>query len=131
MISDSYGAPQADGLLPSVEPVPVSPLRAAIPSAELVQIASEFREGILDGRPSFMMCAAVSWPLAAYLRAIHGVECETVETDVGECNHFWIKLSDGRALDPTLDQFNRWFPWMNYPPVYVGPLAEYERMLWL
>lgn len=32
-MSDSYGAPQADGLLPTVEPVPVSPLRDAIPGA--------------------------------------------------------------------------------------------------
>lgn len=109
----------------------VSAVPASIPDAALTEIARDFREGILGGGPSFMMCAAVSWPLAAYLRSIHGVDCETIESDFGECNHIWIKFADGRALDPTLDQFNRWFPWKNYPDVWLGPVAEYERMLGL
>jgi hypothetical protein len=68
------------------------------------------------------MCAAVSWPLAALLRC-SGVPCETVESDLGDCNHVWIRLEDGRALDPTADQFN--FPaFKQYPPVYLGPLTE-------
>jgi hypothetical protein len=36
-------------------------------------------------------------------------------------NHVWIKLTDGRALDPTADQFNVLFPAMKMPPVYLGP----------
>lgn len=85
---------------------------------ELIDFASEFRSGILGDDPSAMMCAAVSWPLAAFLRC-HGVDCDTptsiVQTDYGQCNHVWIRLSDGRVLDPTADQFG------NYPPVYLGP----------
>lgn len=100
----------------------------SIPDAELLEIASEFREGILNGGPSNWMCAAICWPLASLLRAIYNVDCETIEFDAGACNHVWIKLADGRALDPTLDQFNLWFPHKNYPPVFLGPVAEYERI---
>lgn len=85
---------------------------------ELISFASEFREGILDGRPSAWMCAAVCWPLAGLLRA-SGVDAECVESDLGECNHIWIRLADGRALDPTADQFN-WCNIEQLPPVYLG-----------
>lgn len=50
-----------------------------------------------------------------------GVETECVETDLGAMNHIWLRLPDGRALDPTADQFNRLFPAMNLPAVYLGP----------
>lgn len=88
--------------------------------AELIQIASDFREGILDGGSSEMMCAAVSWPLAGYLGFV-GVRAEPVESDLGHMNHIWLRLEDGRALDATADQFNRLFPDMALPPVYLGP----------
>lgn len=64
---------------------------------ELVAFATEFREGILDGGPSDMMCAAVCWPLATLL-GMNGVECECIESDLGEFNHIWIRLANGRAL---------------------------------
>lgn len=95
--------------------------------AELIDFATEFRDGILGGQSSQWMCAAVSWPLASLLRC-SGVECDTVESDLGECNHIWIKLADGRALDPTSDQFNIWFPHKNYPPVYLGEPMELHPM---
>lgn len=84
---------------------------------QLLRFAAAFREGILDGGPSRLMCAAVSWPLAGLLRC-NGVKCETVEGEVGDCNHIWIRLADGRVLDPTADQFG------DYPPVYLGPPNE-------
>lgn len=87
--------------------------------AELIETASGFREGMLQGRASTGMCAMVSWPLAGLLR-FHGVECECIESDLGEWNHIWIKLPDGRALDAMADQFNRLFPDLNLPPVYLG-----------
>jgi len=91
--------------------------------AELVQIAAEFREGILGARSSEWACAMVCWPLAALL-STYGVQAETVETDLGHMNHIWLRLLDGRALDPTADQFNRLFPEMGLPPVYLGvPLS--------
>jgi hypothetical protein len=88
--------------------------------AELILLASEFRDGILDGDPPQMMCAAVSWPLGALLR-FHGVENKAVESDLGEMNHIWLRLADGRALDATADQFNALFPDLHLPAVYLGP----------
>lgn len=87
--------------------------------AKLIKIATEFRKGILDGRPSRMMCFAICAPLAGLLGAC-GVDVEVIEGDLGECNHVWLRLADGRVLDPTADQFNDYgFPEM--PPVYLGP----------
>jgi len=86
---------------------------------DLLAFAAEFREGILDGRSSWMMCFAVSAPLATLLR-LHGVDVELVEGDLGEFNHVWLRLSDGRVLDPTADQFND-FGFPPLPPVYLGP----------
>lgn len=88
---------------------------------ELITFANDFREGILGGRPSAWMCAAISWPLANLLRCF-GVECSCEEGDLGDCNHVWIELQDGRVLDPTADQFN-YFP-KQYPPVYLGAATE-------
>lgn len=96
---------------------------------EMVEFATEFREGILDGRPSNWLCAAVSWPLAGMLR-LHGIECEAVESDLGGLNHVWIRLNDGRALDPTADQFNELFGFDN-PPVYLGQPKDIHGVLWV
>ena len=86
---------------------------------ELVTFSASFREGILDGGQSEMMCFAVAAPLSTLLH-LHGVENNLMKSDLGERNHFWLRLSDGRALDPTADQFNdSRFPPM--PPVYLGP----------
>lgn len=81
--------------------------------AELIEFAREFREGILGGRPSNLMCFAVCAPLAGLLE-LHGVRCEVVESDLDITNHVWIRLEDGRALDPTADQFGG-------PDIYLGP----------
>lgn len=67
---------------------------------QLLRVATQFRKGMLGNRSSEYMCAMVSWPLAALLGA-QGVKCRTVEGDLGECNHVWIELADGRVLDPT------------------------------
>lgn len=91
--------------------------------AELIAFAADFREGILDGGPSNWMCAAVCWPLAGLLR-FNGIDCDCIESDLGHCNHIWIRLADGRALDPTADQFNQMFPSLNFPPVYLGAPAS-------
>lgn len=88
----------------------------------LMEIASSFRDGILDGESSELMCAAVCWPLSALLRGVYRFPCECVESDLGHINHIWISLPDGRALDPTADQFST--SESPLPPVYLGlPLA--------
>ena len=94
--------------------------------AELVDFATEFRAGILDGRPSWMMCFAVAAPLAGLLH-LHGVEADVIEGDLGEFNHVWLRLPDGRVLDPTAGQFNE-FGFEAMPPVYLGPPGEIHSL---
>lgn len=90
--------------------------------AELIEFASEFREGILDGTPSAMMCGMICEPLVTLLNMI-GVPCSiaktnAIRTSYGSCNHVWIYLADGRVLDPAADQFND--EGLALPPVYLG-----------
>lgn len=91
---------------------------------ELLTFAREFREGILDGRPSALHCAMVCWPLVTLLN-LNGVDCESQEStvDLGDhtMSHIWIRLADGRALDPTADQFGK------LPPVYLGEPTEIHQ----
>lgn len=89
---------------------------------DLVRVAMEFRQGMLGDHPSAMACAMVSWPLAGLLHSLYSLDCECVESDLGHCNHVWIRLADGRALDPTADQFNH-FSDCDFPPVYLGQPA--------
>lgn len=49
--------------------------------------------------------------------AFIGVETtyEFVETE--DFNHAFLRLPDGRVLDPTADQYGH----LNLPPIYIGP----------
>lgn len=88
---------------------------------ELIQFATEFRAGLLGKRSSARCCLVVCSPLATLL-GLHGVAMELVESDLGKGrNHVWLRLADGRALDPTADQF------ATYPPVYLGPPKKIHR----
>lgn len=103
--------------MPNPKPLPAG--QDGMTDADLIEFATEFREGILDGAPSWMMCFAISAPLAALLE-LNGVRAELCEGDLGEFNHVWLRLADGRVLDPTADQFND-FGFEQMPPVYLGP----------
>lgn len=81
---------------------------------ELRRVVTEFRDGILCGRPSEGMCFAVCAALQGYLD-MFGLDTEMVEANFAEINHVWLRLPDGRIIDPTADQFG-------LPPVYIGPL---------
>lgn len=85
---------------------------------ELINFASDFREGILEGRTSEGMCFVIAAPLESLLR-ICGVGSRLIMGDLEETNHCWLLLDDGRVLDPTADQFNG--PGVSpLPPVYLG-----------
>lgn len=92
--------------------------------AELLEVSTEFRDGILGprGHP-LRMCFAVCAPLRGYLKAMHGFKTELVEGWIKkgkrDCNHYWLKLPDGRVLDPTASQFNDVFK-RQMPTVYLG-----------
>lgn len=92
---------------------------------DLLRIARAARERITLGGKSSGYCAVVCVPLATYL-AWRGMAAVDVHGAVGEWQHAWIALGDGRILDPTADQFNR--PGASrMPPIYLGPIpAHYE-----
>ena len=89
---------------------------------DLISAATGMREGILDGKSSEMACFMVATPLQGWL-SFQGIETELVEADLGDINHCWLELPDGRVLDPTADQFNGMDenPGEPLPPVYLGP----------
>ncbi len=97
----------------------------AMTDRQLVRHAREFRDGILDGDPSTSMCFAICAPLAGLLK-FYGVEVELVEgmNDIG--NHVWLRLPDGRVLDPTADQYNG-VHGATFPPVYLGEPTRFHR----
>lgn len=90
-------------------------------TAGLLTYAREFRETILQGCSSERMCVALSAPLHAVFRA-RGTESELVITDLGECEHVFLRLADGLVLDPTADQFNQ-LSREKLPGVYLGAPA--------
>lgn len=67
------------------------------------------------------MCAAISAPLSAAL-AMMGVPTTIQETVVGDYNHVFLQLGDGRVLDPTADQFNG-TERSDLPAVYLGSVT--------
>lgn len=96
---------------------------------ELIGFSMEFRKGILGSNGSPVgMCFAVSAPLVALL-GVYGIDAELVESDLSAhpdsiCyEHFWIRLADGRVLDPTFDQFCSEEP----IPVYLGKPTEFHQ----
>jgi hypothetical protein len=91
--------------------------------SELLKLVTDFREGILDGKPSVRMCFAVCAPLSSYLDFV-GVENELIEGEAGDMQHFWIKLPDGNIIDPTADQFFLLWGCNKMPPVYIGPQTD-------
>jgi hypothetical protein len=84
---------------------------------ELRNFVIAFRRGLLGRRASTQACFMLCAPLSTLL-TIHGVPNTLVEVWLKRPprNHVWLKLSDGRALDPSADQFNA-----GLPPVYLGP----------
>jgi hypothetical protein len=88
----------------------------------LRRFALEFRQGVLGDLDSAFMCGAVCYPLASLLQ-LQGIEVKVMYGVVSHvncyCYHVWLKLPDGRVLDPTADQFCR--PnGRRMPRVYLG-----------
>lgn len=91
---------------------------------QILEFATEFRAGLLNGSESCGACYMVCAPLSRLLE-LHGVDAQIAELEYpedapyGVFNHTWITLGDGRVLDPTADQFNA--DGFDLPPVYLGP----------
>ena len=96
--------------------------------SELLRVAEEFRDGILDGQSSYLMCHVVSYPLQGFLQML-GVKSEVTVGDIGFANHVWLTLDDGRILDPTIDQYSQ-YEWCPKVKVYLGKeLPFYQAIL--
>jgi hypothetical protein len=95
---------------------------------DLVEIVRGFKSGILGNNSSHGACLMICFPLASLLR-VFDVACEVVESDHSVNpesrwhSHFWIKLEDGRVLDPTFDQFG------DTTSIYLGPPTKFHRRL--
>ena len=88
---------------------------------ELKIFCLEFRKGMLARMSPKGKCAMVSWALQGFLSFAEKIETAVYEGDVGEWNHLWLTLPDGRVLDCTADQFNRKGKRPKYPKIYIGP----------
>lgn len=94
-----------------------------------MSIAKDFRKGILDCRPSAWMCRAVCLPLQSYLSVAEGIQTDLVEGVIideneNEIEHTWLRLSSGKILDPTADQFKS--PrGKRMPKIYIGPIPDW------
>jgi hypothetical protein len=87
--------------------------------AKIKQCAKGFRTGLIGKREGDMMCAMVCYPLAGWL-GMMGVHTEIEEVMLQRSNHVFLRLSDGRVLDPTADQFGG-------PKVYIGEPLWFHR----
>lgn len=89
---------------------------------ELLRITTQFTKG-LTGGDIHQKCYMVTLPLHGYLSLI-GVNAILIEGEVALTSetwgHFWLKLADGRILDPTAGQFLE----LGLPRVYLGVLPE-------
>jgi hypothetical protein len=81
---------------------------------EIFRIVHEFVERLLDNGVAAKMGYMTIASLAAILE-VRGVIVEIMITDMGEDTHYWLKLPDGRALDPI-------------PPPYLGPPRTYHLL---
>lgn len=95
---------------------------------QLIKIARDFRRGMIGKNTAGGgFCGMICWPLSSMLSGIYGVKNECASADLDDeksdwANHVWIKLADGRVIDPTFDQFCSEEP----VDVYLGPPTEFH-----
>lgn len=91
---------------------------------QIMRIARATRDRITLGGRSSGYCAVVCVPLAVYLTS-RGVSAVDIHGAVGEWQHTWIALENGRILDPTADQFNSKQYAARMPQIYLGPIPPH------
>lgn len=95
----------------------------------LLKTIKDFRKGLLENDTAELKCFMVCAPLQAYLGFI-GYTTELVKgivdiSDDLEAGHYWLRLRDGRIVDPTADQFSTQARPM--PEVYIGALPGWYQ----
>lgn len=98
---------------------------------QLLRIAANFTSGLLGKGSSTSMCYAVCAPLHSYLSAV-GYATELIEGEIEADNavwgHFWLQLPNGKILDPTADQFNKYFE-KEMPRIYLGERPPHYKIM--
>ena len=98
---------------------------------ELLKITSSFTKGVMGTREPTGMCFMVCSSLQGYL-SICDLDVDLVEGEikVGKdvYNHFWLRLPDGRILDPTASQFNV-LNGVEMPKIYLGDKPEWYKLV--
>lgn len=90
--------------------------------AELMRLATGFRQGFLGRKKSARLCFCVSVSLQAYLW-ICGIQTEVYICHVRRWEHFALCLEDGRILDCTAGQFKK--PDKSaMPAIYIGKVPR-------
>lgn len=89
---------------------------------QLKTFCREFRKGMLERMSSKGKCAMVSWALQGYLSWALKLKTKVYEGEVGEWNHLWLVMPDGRVIDCTADQFGK-----KYPKVYIGAPLDIHK----
>jgi hypothetical protein len=93
---------------------------------EIIKLVTSFRKGVLGKKSPYMNCHIVSLPLQGYLSIIGintNIEVGTINIKGFYGNHVWLKLEDGRIVDPTASQFNKFG--QDMPDVYLGEKPEW------
>lgn len=95
---------------------------------EIKRQATAFVKGLLGGDSPGGMCYAVSAALQGYL-SFAGVQCGLekcwiADRKSGHWQHYYLRLPNGRILDPTASQFNRMLG-RQMPLVYIGDKPDW------
>lgn len=90
---------------------------------QLIDITKQFTKGLTGGVIK-QKCFIISSPLQSYLQFC-GIETELIKGWVrfpdADYGHYWLKLKDGRILDPTAGQFDE----SELPKIYLGELPKH------
>ena len=97
---------------------------------ELYRLVAGFTKGFLGKENSESKCFMICWPLQTYL-SFCGVKTELISGEVSSdkhlWGHYWLKLMDGRIIDPTCDQFNI-DGGVKMPKIFIGEKPDYYRI---
>lgn len=95
---------------------------------QLLSYVRTYRYGMLGRKRGSKYCYMVCYPLQSLL-SLEGVETELIEGEV--CyyrywiGHFWLRMTDGKIIDPTAEQFAT--ETRKMPRVYIGPKPRWYR----
>lgn len=94
--------------------------------SQLKTMCREFRKGMIGRMSSEGRCAMISWALQGFLSFAIRLDTQVYESEVGDWNHLYLVLPDGRVIDCTADQFNKRMK-KRYPQVYLGKPLEIHK----